>query len=191
LPADISRSLAVIRQRSEGLLHFTQTYQQLSQLTAVSFQTVPVWSLFEHVLTLLEPTFAQRGCEPDVVLANPDLCIQADLALIEQVLLNLLTNALEALHTQATPQLCLAGYEQAPHRVVLEVADNGTGIPSALVEEIFVPFFTTKLTGSGIGLSLSRQIMQLHRGSFQVQSVEGVGSQFYLLFPQAQLDSSA
>ncbi|TPG65362.1 sensor histidine kinase [Hymenobacter nivis] len=190
LPADMGRSLAVIRQRSEGLLHFTQTYRQFSQLAAVSFQTVPVWSLFEHVLTLLEPTFAQRGCEPDVVLANPDLCIQADLALIEQVLLNLLTNALEALHTQATPQLRLAGYEQAPHRVVLEVADNGTGIPSALVEEIFVPFFTTKPTGSGIGLSLSRQIMQLHRGSLQVQSVEGVGSQFYLLFPQVQLNSS-
>lgn len=185
LPADVGRSLAVIRQRSEGLLHFTQTYRQLSQLAAAPFQTVPVWSLFEHVLTLLEPTFARRGCEPDVVLVDPDLCIQADPALIEQVLINLLTNALEALHTQAAPQLRLAGYGQAPHRVVLEVADNGAGIPAALLEEIFVPFFTTKPTGSGIDLSLSRQIMQLHRGSLQVQSTEGVGSQFCLLFPKA------
>jgi two-component system nitrogen regulation sensor histidine kinase NtrY len=119
-----------------------------------------------------------------VVLTDPDLCIQADPALIEQVLINLLTNALEALHTQSAPQLRLAGYAQAPHRVVLEVADNGAGIPAALLEEIFVPFFTTKPTGSGIGLSLSRQIMQLHRGSVQVESVDGAGSQFYLSFPQ-------
>ena len=185
LPADISRSVAVIRQRSEGLLHFTQTYRQLSKLTAATFQAVPVWSLFEHVLALLEPTLAQRGIDPDVVLADPDLCIQADPALIEQVLINLLTNALEALQTQPAPQLRLAGYVQAPHRVVLEVADNGAGIPATLLEEVFVPFFTTKPAGSGIGLSLSRQIMQLHRGSMQVQSTEGVGSQFYLLFPQA------
>jgi two-component system nitrogen regulation sensor histidine kinase NtrY len=183
LPADVSRSVAVIRQRSEGLLHFTQTYRQLSKLTAATFQVVPVWSLFEHVLALLEPILAQRGIDPDVVLTDPDLCILADPALIEQVLINLLTNALEALHTQPAPQLHLAGYVQAPHRVVLEVADNGVGIPAALLEEIFVPFFTTKPTGSGIGLSLSRQIMQLHRGSMQVQSTEGVGSQFYLLFP--------
>lgn len=181
LPPDVSRSLAVIRQRSQGLLHFTQTYRQLSQRTAATFQAVPVWSLFEHVLALLEPTLAQRGIEPAVVLADPDLCIQADPALIEQVLINLLTNALEALQNQPAPQLRLAAYAQE-HRTVLEVADNGAGIPAALLEEIFVPFFTTKPTGSGIGLSLSRQIMQLHRGSIQVQS--SAGSQFQLLFPR-------
>jgi two-component system nitrogen regulation sensor histidine kinase NtrY len=184
LPPDISCSLAVIRQRSEGLLHFTQTYRHLSQLTAAPLQIVPVWSLFEHVLTLLEPTFAQRGFEPDVVLTNPDLCLKADPALIEQVLINLLTNALEALHARPAPQLRLVGYEQAPHRVVLEVADNGVGIPATLLEDIYVPFFTTKPTGSGIGLSLSRQIMQLHQGSIQVQSEEGVGSRFCLVFLQ-------
>lgn len=184
LPADLRRSVAVIQQRSEGLLHFTQTYRQLSKLTAATFQAVPVWALFEHVLALLEPTLAQRGIDPEVVLADPDLSIQADPALIEQVLINLMTNALEALHAQPTPQLRLAGYAQVPHRVVLEVADNGAGIPAALLEEIFVPFFTTKPSGSGIGLSLSRQIIQLHRGSLQVQSKEGAGSQFYLLFPQ-------
>ncbi len=145
---------------------------------------MPVWSLFEHVLTLLEPAFAQRDLEPDVVLADPDLCIRADPALIEHLLINLLTNALEALQAQPAPRLRLAGYAQEPHRVVLEVADNGAGIPAAQLEEVFVPFFTTKATGSGIGLSLSRQMMQVHRGSVQVQSTEGAGSQFYLLFPQ-------
>ncbi|RZK52930.1 MAG: ATP-binding protein, partial [Hymenobacter sp.] len=133
LPAELGRSLAVIRQRSEGLLHFTQTYRQLSQLPAAAFQLVPVWSLFEHVLALLEPAFAQRGFEPDVVLADPDLAVLADPALIEQVLINLLTNALQALQTQAKPELRLSAYVQ-DHRPVLEVADNGAGIPAALLE---------------------------------------------------------
>jgi two-component system nitrogen regulation sensor histidine kinase NtrY len=182
--ADLSRGVAVIRRRSEGLLHFTQTYRQLSKLSAATFQPVAVWALFEHVVGLLEPTFEQRGIDPDIVLADTDLHIVADATLVEQVLINLVTNALEAMQHQPAPQLRLAAYAQAPHRVVLEVTDNGTGIDAPLLDEIFVPFFTTKKAGSGIGLSLSRQIMQLHHGSIQVQSEAGRGSQFQLLFPQ-------
>jgi signal transduction histidine kinase len=182
--ADLGRSVAVIRRRSEGLLHFTQTYRQLSKLSATTFQPVAVWALFEHVVGLLEPTFEQRGIDPDIVLADTDLHIMADATLVEQVLINLVTNALEAMQHQPAPQLRLAAYPQEPHRVVLEVTDNGTGIDAPLLDEIFVPFFTTKKTGSGIGLSLSRQIMQLHRGSIQVQSEAGRGSQFQLLFPK-------
>ncbi|RZK29590.1 MAG: ATP-binding protein, partial [Hymenobacter sp.] len=165
-------------------LHFTQTYRQLSKLSAATFRPVAVWALFEHVVTLLEPTFMQRGLDPAIVLPDTDLHIVADATLIEQVLINLVTNALEALQHQPAPQLRLAAYAQAPHRVVLEVSDNGPGIEPSLLDEIFVPFFTTKKAGSGIGLSLSRQIMQLHRGSIQVQSEVGKGSQFQLLFPK-------
>jgi signal transduction histidine kinase len=182
--ADLGRGVAVIRRRSEGLLHFTQTYRQLSKLSATNFQPVAVWALFEHVVGLLEPTFEQRGIDPDIVLADTDLHIIADATLVEQVLINLVTNALEAMQHQSAPQLRLAAYPQEPHRVVLEITDNGTGIDAPLLDEIFVPFFTTKKTGSGIGLSLSRQIMQLHRGSIQVQSEAGRGSQFQLLFPK-------
>lgn len=184
LPADVGRGVAVIRRRSEGLLHFTQTYRQLSKLSAATFQPVAVWALFEHVVALLEPTFAQRSLDPDIVLADTDLHIVADTTLVEQVLINLVTNALEAMQHQPAPQLRLAAYIQEPHRVVLEITDNGTGIEAPLLDEIFVPFFTTKKMGSGIGLSLSRQIMQLHRGSIQVQSEVGKGSQFQLLFPK-------
>ncbi|TVT42575.1 ATP-binding protein [Hymenobacter setariae] len=182
--ADLGRGVAVIRRRSEGLLHFTQTYRQLSKLSAATFQPVAVWALFEHVVGLLEPTFEQRGIDPDIVLADTDLHIMADATLVEQVLINLVTNALEAMQHEPAPLLRLVAYAQEPHRVVLEVADNGTGIDTPLLDEIFVPFFTTKKTGSGIGLSLSRQIMQLHRGSIQVQSEAGRGSQFQLLFPK-------
>lgn len=94
-----------------------------------------------------------------MVLADPDWCGRADPVLVEQVLINLLTNALDALHTPPAPPLRLAGYVQEPHRLVLEAADGGAGIPAALLEAVFMPFFTTKPTGSGIGLSLSRQIM--------------------------------
>ena len=181
--ADLGRGVAVIRRRSEGLLHFTQTYRQLSKLSAATFRPVAVWTLFEHVMTLLEPTFAQRGLDPDIVLPDTDLHILADATLVEQVLINLVTNALEAMQHQPAPQLWLAAYVQEPHRVVLEVTDNGAGIDASLLDEIFVPFFTTKKAGSGIGLSLSRQIMQLHRGSIQVQSEAGLGSRFQLLFP--------
>jgi two-component system nitrogen regulation sensor histidine kinase NtrY len=180
----VGSGVAVIRRRSEGLLHFTQTYRQLSKLSAATFQPVAVWALFEHVVALLEPTFEQRGIDPDIVLADTDLHIVADATLVEQVLINLVTNALEAMQHQPAPQLRLAAYAQAPHRMVLEVTDNGTGIDTPLLDEIFVPFFTTKKAGSGIGLSLSRQIMQLHHGSIQVQSEPGRGSQFQLLFPE-------
>lgn len=128
---------------------------------------------------LLDPTLAQRGIEPDVVLADLDLSILADPALIEQVLLNLLTNALEALHSCAWRATCRRSTGWCSK---WPTTANGAGIPAALLEGIFVPFFTTKPTGIGIGLSLSRQIMQLHRGSMQVQSTEGVGSQLYLFF---------
>ncbi|WP_052732238.1 sensor histidine kinase [Hymenobacter terrenus] len=185
VPDEVLAGVEVIRKRSEGLLHFTQTYRNLSKISAASFQVVPVWLLFEQVVTLLEPTFAQRGIDPDIVLEDPDLCLLADPTLVEQVLINLVTNALDALQHQSppSPRLRLAAYVSEQYRVVMEVSDNGAGIPAALLEEIFVPFFTTKKTGSGIGLSLSRQIMQLHKGSIQVQSVEGAGSQFQLFFP--------
>lgn len=184
IPTDeVSAGIAVIRNRSEGLLQFAQTYRNLSKLSAASFRSVRVIDLFESVLTLLEPTLAQRGIEPDVIIPDTDLTIFADPTLIEQVLINLLTNAMDALHDRPDPTLALSAHVNDEGRTVLTVTDNGTGIPAELVEEIFVPFFTTKKHGSGIGLSLSRQIMHLHRGSIQVQSLAEQGSTFSLSFP--------
>ncbi|MFD2573139.1 sensor histidine kinase [Spirosoma soli] len=180
---DVEAGIGVMKKRSEGLLQFAQTYRNLSKLSAASFQPVGVLNLFEGVLTLLDPTFAQRGIEPDVILPDIDLTIQADPVLIEQVLINLLTNALDALRNVDQPELRLSGFRQDDGRAVMQVADNGQGIPEAMLEDIFVPFFTTKKHGSGIGLSLSRQIMHLHRGHIQVESTKGRGSLFTLTFP--------
>ena len=184
IPIDeVSAGIAVIRNRSEGLLQFAQTYRNLSKLSAASFRSVRVIDLFESVLTLLEPTLAQRGIEPDVIIPDTDLTIFADPTLIEQVLINLLTNAMDALRDHPDPTLALSASVTDEGRTILVVTDNGAGVPAELVDEIFVPFFTTKKHGSGIGLSLSRQIMHLHRSSIQVQSVAGRGSTFSLVFP--------
>lgn len=183
IPVDeVSAGIAVIRNRSEGLLQFAQTYRNLSKLSAASFRVVRIIDLFESVLTLLDPTLAQRGIELDVIVPNTDLTIFADPTLIEQVLINLLTNAMDALRDQPDPALALSAAVN-DGRTVLAVTDNGAGISAELVDEVFVPFFTTKKHGSGIGLSLSRQIMHLHRGSIQVQSVAERGSTFSLSFP--------
>jgi two-component system nitrogen regulation sensor histidine kinase NtrY len=181
--AEISTGITVIRNRSEGLLQFAQTYRSLSKFSAASFRTVRVIDLFESVLTLLEPTLEQRGIEPDVIVAHTDLTILADPPLVEQVLINLLTNAMDALHDWPNPTLALSASLNDEGRTVLAVTDNGVGISTELLDEVFVPFFTTKKKGNGIGLSLSRQIMHLHRGSIHVQSIVGHGSTFSLVFP--------
>jgi signal transduction histidine kinase len=117
----------------------------------------------------------------EIILKDPDLTLDADTTLIEQVLINLVVNALEAVKesAEATSTLSAALYNGRPQ---IKVADNGSGMSPEVMENIFIPFFSTKKTGSGIGLSLCKQIMLLHKGNIQVQSVEGEGSAFLLHF---------
>ena len=107
--------------------------------------------------------------------------MEVDASLIEQVLINLLINAMEAVKDRADPRVVLSASANN-NRVTIKIADNGTGIPANLLDKIFVPFFSTRKTGSGIGLSLCKQIMMLHKGTIQVQSVEGEGTAFLLHF---------
>jgi two-component system, NtrC family, nitrogen regulation sensor histidine kinase NtrY len=118
----------------------------------------------------------------EIVLRDPALAIEADLNLIEQVLINLVVNAIEAVKDKDDPRISLSAEVQANNRTVVRVGDNGMGMPPELMEKIFIPFFSTRKTGSGIGLSLCKQIMLLHKGNIQVQSSEGQGSAFLLQF---------
>ena len=181
-PAEVADSVATIQKRSEGLLQFTRTYRQLSKLSVSQLVVVPLFPLLDDVLTLLEPTLTARGIEPNLIVSDPNVAIRADRSLIEQVLINLMTNALDALRDTPSPQLSVT-VNQAENRITVAIADNGSGISTDLLESIFVPFFTTKAHGSGIGLSLSRQIMHLHGGSLQVESRVDRGSTFTLSFP--------
>lgn len=181
-PAEVADSVATIHKRSEGLLQFTRTYRQLSKLSISQLVVVPVFPVLDAVLSLLEPTLSVRGIEPALIIPDPDVVIRADRSLIEQVVINLLINALDALRDTASPQLSVTVH-QVENRITMAIADNGSGISPDLLESIFVPFFTTKTHGSGIGLSLSRQIMHLHGGSLQVESQVDRGSTFTLSFP--------
>jgi signal transduction histidine kinase len=124
----------------------------------------------------------QKNIELEIILKDPDLTVQADPNLVEQVLINLLVNAMEAVKDKENARITLSGYASPGNKVMLRISDNGAGMSAEILDKIFIPFFSTKKSGSGIGLSLCKQIMMLHKGNIQVQSTEGEGSAFILQF---------
>jgi nitrogen fixation/metabolism regulation signal transduction histidine kinase len=178
---DLQVGVGTIRRRSEGLLKFAETYRSLNKITTLNLTKVYVRDLFENLHVLMEPTFEQKNIEMEIILKDPDMTLDADVSLIEQVLINLVVNAVEAIKDSAEPTITLSGttYNGRP---LIKVADNGTGMSPEVMDNIFIPFFSTKKTGSGIGLSLCKQIMLLHKGNIQVQSIEGEGSAFLMQF---------
>ena len=178
---DLELGIETIRRRSEGLLKFTETYRNLNKIVAPTLSKVYLRNLFENLHQLMLPTLEQKKVELDIILQNPDLSYELDPTLIEQVLINLLVNAIEAVKDKPNPRIQLSGFSTVGSpKINIKVADNGCGIPPALMDRIFIPFFSTRKNGSGIGLSLCQQILLLHKGSIQVQSVENEGSAFTL-----------
>lgn len=179
---DLEIGIETIKRRSEGLLKFAETYRNLNKITAPNLKKMYVRDLFENLNQLMQPTLEQKNIELEIILKDPDLMLEADTNLIEQVLINLVVNAIEAIKEKESPRIILSAYLAANFRTVIKVADNGTGMPEEVLDKIFIPFFSTKKSGSGIGLSLCKQIMMLHRGNIQVQSIEGEGTAFMLQF---------
>jgi len=178
---DLELGLETIKRRSEGLLKFAETYRNLNKITTPNLKKVLVRDLFENLHTLMQPTLDQKKIELEVVLKDPGLIAEVDVNLIEQVLINLVINALEAVKERPDPRIVLSASHEN-NRLQIKVADNGVGISPELLDKIFIPFFSTKKSGSGIGLSLCKQIMLLHKGSIQVQSIEDKGTIFSLQF---------
>ena len=179
---DLELGIDTIKRRSEGLLKFTESYRNLNKITKLDLKKVMVRDLFENLSSLMSPTLEKKNIELEIVLRDPTLFIEADINLVEQVLINLVVNAIEAVKEKDEPRISLSGETVGNNRIVLKVADNGLGMPPELMEKIFIPFFSTRKTGSGIGLSLCKQIMLLHQGNINVQSTEGIGSAFILQF---------
>jgi signal transduction histidine kinase len=179
---DLELGIETIRRRSEGLLKFAETYRNLNRITAPNLKKVFVRDIFENLLQLMQPTLEQKNIELETILKDTDLYLEADTSLLEQVLINLMVNAIEAVKDRPNPRIVLTAYIANNHKTVIKIADNGNGIPPELLDKIFIPFFSTKKSGSGIGLSLCKQIMMLHKGNIQVQSVEGEGTAFLLQF---------
>jgi nitrogen fixation/metabolism regulation signal transduction histidine kinase len=179
---DLSLGMETIKRRSEGLLKFAQTYRNLNMITAPNLQKFYVKDLFKTQHRLMQPTLQQKNIELEIILKDQELQLEADINLVEQVLINLLLNAMEAVKETQHPKIILTASQNANGRIAVKVVDNGKGIEDEVLDKIFIPFFSTKKSGSGIGLSLCKQIMMLHKGNIYVQSVINGGTAFILQF---------
>ena len=180
----ISRTLSgldTIEETGKGLLDFVDKFRSLTSLPLPRLATFSIYSLFSKCKLLLESNIP-RDIKIHTSVMPEDLSVTADFAQTELVLINLVKNAVEALSGREHGSIQLRAFREA-NAVLIRVEDNGSGIPDDMLEDIFVPFYTTKANGTGIGLSLSKQIMQNHGGSVSVSSVPGKGSKFTLKFP--------
>ncbi len=179
--SDMFESLKTIENRSKGLLNFVTTYKQLTRLPDPKFTKVKIKGLLKHIATLMKPEFEKQNIILNVGEISNSLTINVDHEMIEQVFINLLLNSIDALKHTNTKIINIELFPE-DYSTIIELSDNGSGIEKDVMENIFVPFFTTKKSGSGIGLSLSRQIMRLHKGSISVVSKVGEGTTFVLKF---------
>ncbi len=179
---DIHQASATIEKRSQGLLRFIDAYRNLTRIPRPDFKIVPVAELLDKVLQLMKGQLTEADIETTITVDPKTLEVTADRGLIEQVLINLVLNAIQALTETPQGKIALSACLNERGRVVITVTDNGPGIEDDVREKIFTPFYTTRKEGSGIGLSLSRQIMRLHKGNISVQSTPGEKTVFMLRF---------
>ncbi len=180
--ADIGSALKTIHKRSQGLTDFVCAYRNLSLIPKPKFKIFAIEEVFIRVEKLMESKLKEKGIGLNWSVDPQSLELTADPGLIEQVLINLFLNAGNALEGRKKPQIDLTACLNETGRVLISVKDNGKGIVKEALDNIFIPFYTTKKKGSGIGLSLSRQVLKLHQGTISVQSTPGKGAVFTLKF---------
>lgn len=175
---DIFSSLSTIATRSQGLLKFVNAYRAYAKTPEPKLEDADIIALVKRIVDLLTPDLQRLNINLKTNYSHPSIEAKADVALIEQVLINMVKNAMEAVPHDNCGEIDIE-VRSKPNRIVsITVADNGPGIDPETITRIFIPFFTTKEKGTGIGLSLSRQIMKLHNGSIRVNSTPGAGSEF-------------
>jgi signal transduction histidine kinase len=179
---DVREAVDTIEKRSKGLLTFIENYRKLTRIPKPDFKIVPVKDLFERVEQLIKDQIELKSIRFATQIDPESLTITADAGLIEQVLINLCKNAVEAVDGGIRPKIKLKAETDGRGNSVIKVVDNGKGISEEVAEKIFIPFFTTKQQGSGIGLSLSRQIMRQHKGTLRVSSMPNERTVFKLRF---------
>lgn len=178
--SDLKEALFTIENRSKGIMNFVNAYREFTSIPKPTFEDTNSKNLIAQVLNLVQPQLKEK----QIVLKTEfkeDFELVADTEQIEMVLINIIKNAVESVENRLNPQVRIRTYE-IDERKIIEIADNGSGIEPEALEKIFIPFYTTKKTGSGIGLSLSRQIMQMHGGNLKVSSKVGEGSKFLIIF---------
>ncbi|HEA30668.1 MAG TPA: HAMP domain-containing histidine kinase [Leeuwenhoekiella sp.] len=179
---DMNDGILSIKKRSEGLMKFAKTYRSLNKVTQLNLSTITVASLFKSIADLMRPSLAKKEIDLQFSTEQPNLELEIDAYLIEQVLINLILNAIDACKNSSKGGIIVSAQRNLRGNMSIQVTDNGAGIPPEILDSIFVPFFSTKKTGSGIGLSLCKQIMTLHQGKIQVNSTLGEGTMITLSF---------
>jgi two-component system, NtrC family, nitrogen regulation sensor histidine kinase NtrY len=177
---DLKEALHTLEKRSKGMMQFVNAYRDFTTLPKPVFSNLNVKELLQDVVQLLQTDLTSNGVLWELSVKPETLIAKADSSQIQQVLINLIKNASESFSTQNSRLIKLDAYSNE-NLVMIDITDNGDGIEPEALDNIFIPFYTTKKTGSGIGLSLSRQILQQHGGQLNVSSQVGKGTVFTLV----------
>ena len=179
---DLRDAIETVARRSDSLVQFVDSYRQITRLAPPEKKRVRLADLFETVIRLAEAECPRDDVEFSINVHPRELDVYADRDLLEPVLINLLRNAWQAQETTASPVVRLVGRLNRRQNIVIEVSDNGPGIPPNIATKIFVPFFTTREAGSGVGLALARQVLIAHGGFIRAGSNDSGGATFSLTF---------
>ncbi len=179
---DICEAAETIQKRSEGLLHFVDGYRNLTLIQKPNFQIFPIEELFNRAAKLIHINIKEKNIKLEIKIEPKTLELAADPELIEQALINLLLNALHAVEGRENAKIKLRAQLDGRSKTIIQVIDNGSGISKENMDKVFIPFYSTKEGGSGVGLSLSRQIMRLHNGTISVQSEPDIKTAITLRF---------
>ena len=176
------KGLDIIKRRGSGLFNFVDSYRNISTLPQLDTKKINISDLFNHVRGILNQELKKSNISISTEIDTGVSNINADEKLVDQVLINLVKNSIFALENCINPEIILRAFINGGGSIVIEVFDNGKGISKEIIDKIFIPFFTTREKGTGIGLSLCRQIMRLHNGTISVQSTPGENTVFSLRF---------
>lgn len=181
-PVELTEALRSIHNRTSGMLNFADDYRRLTNVPAPRKQWFSLLALAREQAGVLRDMISEGGVSVSFE-GSEKLQVHADPGQVAQVIINLLLNALHALEHRPHPTICLA-VEKTGKNTTLSVTDNGKGIAAEEMGQVFIPFYSTREDGSGIGLSLCRQIMRNHGGSIYLRSEAGVGSTFTIAFSE-------
>jgi len=179
---DVKDAVDTVARRSDGLMHFVQSYRRLTRLPAPQLHQLRLTRLFANIEKLVGAEWEQQQLQLSLRAEPESLELTADADMVEQVLLNILQNARQALAGNPQGRAEVLAYLNRQGHVCIDISDNGPGISPEIAANIFVPFFTTKREGSGVGLALTRQVMLAHGGSVTAGARDGGGARFTLNF---------
>jgi two-component system nitrogen regulation sensor histidine kinase NtrY len=180
---EMRTGLDTIHRRATGLSRFLDAYSNLYRVPELEIKPTQAYELLNRVGRLYKEHFEKGQMGFKIECEDKTMEIGLDERMIEQVLINLVKNALDALRSTEDPFLILSAWTRGDESFIA-VKDNGAGIPEDQLDHIFIPFYSTREEGTGVGLSFSQHIMRLHHGRIYVHSTPGKGSEFQLIFPE-------